>query len=911
MSKYEHLRIEKKWAEVWEKTGLYHADDNSKAQKLYHLVMYPYPSGDLHTGHWYNFAGADFRARFKRMQGYNVMSPIGFDAFGLPAENAAIKRGLNPKKWTYDNIANMTKQLKTLGAMFDWDRTVITSDPEYYKWTQWMFLYMYKKGLAYKKKVMANWCNSCNTVLANEQVVGEGVCERCETPVVQKELEQWLFKITDYAEDLLKGLENLPAGKAGIDWPERTKTMQRNWIGKSEGAEITFKIKDADKNIKVFTTRPDTIFGATFMVLAPENPLVAEITTAKQKNEVKKYAEKSSRKTELQRLEEGKTKSGIFTGAYAINPANGKEIPIWTSDYVLMSYGHGAIMAVPAHDERDYDFAVKYKLPIIKVVDSKDTFVCTITKSLDKQFYKTVGAFAKVVVGNGTWDGLTLIYTDKVDEVLAEAQKHFVGNLWYIHSEGKVKKILFHSKDTNKIFDYGTEKGYQEAIAYGKKLGIPDEQLDFTAAYAAFAGDGPHINSDYLNGLDNQKAKEKAIAELAKKKAAEKAVNYKLRDWLISRQRYWGAPIPVVYCDKCGEVPVPEKDLPVLLPDEVEFKPTGESPLKLDPKFVNTKCPKCGGPAKRETDTMDTFVCSSWYYFRYTDPKNDKEFAAKDKIKKWLPVDMYVGGAEHSVLHLLYSRFFTRALKDGGYCDFDEPFTALRHQGMILGPNGLKMSKSKGNVVDPDVLVRDVGADSVRLYMGFMGPYDQGGPWNPKGLNGVRRFLDRVWKLYDMKIEDREPDLAETRLLNKTIKKVGEDIEEFHFNTAISTLMVLVNSLTKNQTQSNRSLGLLALMLAPFAPFVAEELWEKLGNVESIHKEPWPAYDKKYLVEDLITIVVQINGKVRANLELNKNSTQKDVESEALKNANVIKFLGGKKPKKVIYVPGKILNIVI
>lgn len=950
MSNYDHKKIEQKWTNVWEKTQIYRANDASKDNKLYHLVMYPYPSGDLHTGHWYNFAGADFRARFKKMQGYNVMSPIGFDSFGLPAENAAIKRGINPKKWTYDNISKMTEQLKTLGAMFDWKRTVITSDPDYYRWTQWMFLYMYKKGLAYRKKVTANWCTSCNTVLANEQVIGEGVCERCENPVIQKELEQWLFKITDYAEDLLSGLEK-------IDWPNRTKTMQRNWIGKSVGAEITFKIADVQrlktKDIKVFTTRPDTIFGATFMVLAPEHELVKELIGAKNKElsiknlkEIQKYLKKVAGKTELQRLEEGKDKEGVFSGVYAINPANGKEIPIWISDYVLMSYGHGAIMAVPAHDERDHDFAKKYKLPIIEVVapytvynpnPKKETeereVVVSIVYNPKNDTYLCLDWLKtgwKSFVSGGS-DGEDLLKAAKREVLEETGYKHIklikqfehslFEEFYRPHKDSNViaqyRYFLFELENEDKV-EIPNKEQEQHKPVWIKKEKVKDflniEHLKdlweniLNNKDIIFTNAGVLVNSGKYNGLSSDEAKEKIVADLGKE--AKKTINYKLRDWLISRQRYWGAPIPIVYCPKCGQQPIPETDLPVLLPDKVEFKPTGESPLKLDEAFVNTNCPKCGGAANRETDTMDTFVCSSWYYFRYTDPINKKEFASKEKIKKWLPVDIYVGGAEHSVLHLLYSRFFTRALKDGGYCDFDEPFSSLRHQGMILGPNGLKMSKSKGNVVDPDELVCDVGADAVRLYMGFMGPYDQGGPWNPKGLAGVRRFLERVWKLYD-KYEDSEPNLAETRLLNKTIKKVGEDIEEFKFNTAISALMILVNELGKNKTQNKRTLGILALMLSPFAPFMAEELWEKLGETESVHLAPWPSYDKKYIEEDICTIVIQVNGKVRANIEMSKSSTQKQVEAEALKNENVKKFIGNIKPKKIIYIPGKILNIVI
>ena len=809
MQKYNHQQIEKKWQEIWEQTKIYHASDTDKREKLYHLVMFPYPSGDLHLGHWYNYAGADFRARYKRMKGYNVMSPIGFDAFGLPAENAAIKNKTHPKEWTYKNIERMRTQLKTIGTVFDWEREVVTCDPDYYKWTQWMFLFMYKNGLAYKKKQVANWCPSCNTVLANEQVVGEGVCERCKTTVEQRELDQWMFKITDYADELIDGLEK-------IDWPEKTKTMQRNWVGRSEGAEVKFEISPKSKlitknpkPIEVFTTRPDTLFGATFMVLAPEHQLVAELlastkSQAPNYKEIEAYVEKAKKKTELQRMEEGKNKTGVFSGLYAVNPVNGKEIPIWISDYVLMSYGHGAIMAVPAHDERDWDFAKKYKLPIIEVLKGGDV----------------------------------------------------------------------------------TKEAYTE--------------------------DGTHVNSEYLDGLNKEEAITKVIETLSKDKKAKKTINYRLRDWIISRQRYWGAPIPMIFCDKCGEVPVPEQDLPVVLPDNVEFRPTGESPLKTSDSFVNAACPKCGGPAKRETDTMDTFLCSSWYYFRYLDNTNDKEFCDKDKLKKWMPVDMYIGGAEHSVLHLLYSRFFTKALRDHGeQVNFDEPFSALRHQGTILGEDGQKMSKSIGNVVNPDEEVSRVGGDAVRLFMGFMGPYDQGGPWNPNGVTGCKRFLDKVWALANGKLSEIDPGVIEAKLLNKAIKKVGEDLEDFKFNTAISTLMVLTNELSSLDEPSKRSVELLLLLLAPFAPHLAEELWEKLGNKGSIHVQVWPEYDQKLTEDEIVTIVVQVNGKVRANIEMNKNCTQDLAEKTALADENVKKFIEGQKPKKIIYIQDKILNIVV
>jgi leucyl-tRNA synthetase len=798
MNAYNHKKIDKKWQDIWDATGIYTTPDKSKKKKFYSLVMYPYPSGDLHLGHWYNFSGGDIYARLKRMQGYNVLAPMGFDSFGLPAENAAIKNNIHPKVWTEGNIKKMIEQLKMMGGCYDWSRLVVTSDPEYYRWTQWMFLYMYKKGLAYRKKQIANWCTSCNTVLANEQVVN-GKCERCEAQVVQKDLDQWLLSITKYADDLLSGDKDL-------DWPQRTIEMQKNWIGRSEGAEVLFKTTDAsgkNHDLWVFTTRPDTLFGATFMVLAPEHPLVADLTTKAQEKEVDVYVAKTQKKTELERLEGVRTKTGVFTGSYAINPANGEKIPIWISDYVLLSYGHGAIMAVPAHDERDWDFAKKFKLPIIEVLAGGDM-----------------------------------------------------------------------------------ESG-------------------------PYLEDGKHINSKYLDGLGKKEAIAKITSELSKKKLAKKAVNYKMRDWLVSRQRYWGAPIPIIHCKKCGEVPVPEKELPVLLPDDIEFRPTGESPLKYHNGFKNVKCPKCGGDAERETDTLDTFMCSSWYYYRYLDPKNDKEFCAKDKMKIWMPVDSYIGGPEHAVLHLLYSRFFARALYDGGYSNVKEPFAKLRHQGMIVGEDGQKMSKSKGNVVDPDKEVEKHGADTVRMYLAFMGPFDQGGPWNPNGMMGITRFLEKVWKLYELPFDDNEPDVYEETQVNRAIKKVGDDIEDLKFNTAISALMVLVNELGKNKVQHKRSLELLLLLLAPFAPHLTEELWEKLGNRESVHVTSWPEYDPKMIEDDLCTIVVQINGKVRANIEMNKNSTQKQAEEAAIKNPHIQKYLAGAKPKKIIFVPGRILNLVI
>ncbi|MEK7198270.1 MAG: leucine--tRNA ligase, partial [Patescibacteria group bacterium] len=674
IEKYNASKIEQKWQKIWEKNKLYKTKDKVAGKKnFYHLVMFPYPSGDLHAGHWFNFAPPDVYARFKKMRGLNVLSPMGFDAFGLPAENAAIKNKIHPRVWTYQNIAKMRRQLKSMGNIYDFSREVITADPNYYKWTQWCFLKMFENGLAYKKKILANWCPKDQVVLANEQVI-DGKCWRHpDTLVIQKEIDQWMFKITDYAEDLLNGLEKL-------DWPERTKLMQKNWIGKSKGTIVQFKILNTKYQIPVFTTRPDTLFGATYLVLSPEYPLIESITTKEQKENVRHYITNSHLKTELERTSLGKEKTGVFTGSFAINPVNDEKIPVWISDYVLMNYGTGAIMAVPAHDERDFEFAKKFNLPIRIVIDP--------------------------------------------------------GRSW------------------------SEDKPYTEG--------------------------GLLVNSGEFTGLRDSEARKKITKWLESKGLGDFRIQYKMRDWIISRQRYWGTPIPIIYCEKCGQVPVPENKLPVKLPPLKNFKPVaglpaqagGKSPLARVKGFVNTKCPKCKSKATRETDTMDTFVDSSWYFLRYVDPKNSKQFTSKEKLKSWLPVDMYVGGAEHSVLHLLYSRFFVKALKNLGYLNFDEPFSALRHQGIILGSDGQKMSKSRENVVDPDELVKVYGADAVRIYLCFMGEYSQGGPWNPKGILGVKRFLDRIWSYYNKndKTWAGKHNADFQRLLHQTIKKVGEDI---------------------------------------------------------------------------------------------------------------------------------------
>ena len=815
---YDAQKIEKKWREHWEKTKLYKTKDSVKGNKnFYHLVMFPYPSGDLHIGHWYNFAPADVYARLKRMQGFNVLSPIGFDAFGLPAENAAIKNKIHPKIWTYKNIEKMRRQLKSMGNVYDFSREVITADPEYYKWTQWMFLKMYEAGLAYRKKALANWCPKDQAILANEQVI-DGKCWRHpDTLVIQKEIDQWMFKITDYAEDLINDLEKL-------NWPERTKLMQKNWVGKSKGATVQFSAKGGSASggkitnyvIPVFTTRPDTLFGATYLVLSPEHPLVEKITYKEQKEKVRHYIANAHLKTKLERTSLEKEKTGVFTGSFAVNPANNEKIPIWVSDYILMDYGTGAIMAVPAHDERDFEFAKKFNLSIIKVI--------------------------------------------------------------------------------NPGRDWPENKPYTEG--------------------------GLMVNSGEFTGLESAEGRKKITEWLKKRELGDFSTQYKLRDWIISRQRYWGAPIPIVYCKKCGIVPVPESKLPIKLPPLKNFKPVagGKSPLARVKNFLNTKCLKCSGKAMRETDTMDTFVDSSWYYLAYVmrGISNLKFPISKyqEAFKSWLPVNMYIGGAEHTVLHLLYSRFFIKALKKMGYFEFGEPFMSLRHQGIILGADGQKMSKSRGNVIDPDELVKKYGTDTVRMYLCFMSEYSQGGPWNSKGILGIKRFLDRIYaKFLSLRDISRRETILKTddnfqRLLHQTINKVGDDIDNFRFNTAISALMILFNAIEKI-TISRKTVEVFLKLLSPFAPHFTEELWSVLGNRKSVHIEVWPEYDAKLIEEEEYELIIQINGKMRDKIRIPKNLERPEIEKLVLKREVVVKHIGSAQIKKIIFVPQRLANIVI
>lgn len=803
-------QVESKWQKIWADTGLYKFNRDRVDKKWYVLEMFSYPSGaKLHAGHWYNYGPADSYARFKRMQGYEVFQPMGFDAFGLPAENYAIKTGIHPHDSTMKNIATMEEQLKKIGAMYDWDYEVCTCLPEYYKWTQWLFLQLYKHGLAYRKAAPVNWCPSCNTVLANEQVI-QGECERCGSTVVRKNLTQWFFKITDYADELLEGLDKL-------DWPEKTKLMQKNWIGKSYGGEIEFAVKGREEKFRVFTTRADTAFGVTYVVLAPENPLVDVITTPECKAAVEEYKYNASKVTEIDRLASNREKTGVMTGAYAINPVNGREVPILVADYVLASYGTGAVMGVAAHDERDYVFAKKLGLPIERVVKSAD----------------------------GSPDGLP--YTD-----------------------------------------YGVM-----------------------------------VNSGEFDGMSSEEGKIAVIKKLEKEGKGALKTNYRLRDWLVSRQRYWGAPIPMIHCEHCGVVPVPEEDLPVRLPYNVDFTPDGVSPLAKCEEFMNVKCPVCGRPARRDPDTLDTFVCSSWYYLRYPDNKNDKEVFDRKWIDKMLPVDKYIGGAEHACMHLLYARFFTKALRDMGYLDFDEPFLSLVHQGTILGSDGNKMSKSRGNVVSPDDSIAKYGADVFRVYLMFGFSYVEGGPWNENGLDSIGRFFDRVEravkKCYEVEFEDRAPEKAEKELnyvRNATIKAVSADIETFSFNTALARIMEFVNAIYAYDAAVSKKSALfkdcvkdLVLLLAPFAPHFSEELWEMLGQPYSVFNQRYPVADEKALVRDEVELAVQVNSKLRARITVPAGAERGEIESAAREAVKA--QLGGAEPKKIIIVPGRLVNLIV
>lgn len=816
MKRYNPKEIEPKWQKVWEDQKIYQASDDGGKPKRYVLEYFPYPSGSaMHVGHVRNYTIGDVVSRFMRMQGNNVLHPMGWDAFGLPAENYAIKTGVSPRKAVDENTAKFKRQLMQMGFSYDWSREIDSTDPNYYKWTQWFFLLLLKRGLAYQHESLQWWCPVDKTVLANEQVEA-GKCWRCGSEVEKKSLKQWFFKITDYADRLLDGLDDL-------NWSEGIKSMQRNWIGRSKGALIKFQVaSDKAQELEVFTTRPDTLFGATFMVVAPEHPLVSTLTIESLKSKVQSYAKTSQAKSDIERQDTDREKTGVFTGAYAINPVNGEKIPIWIADYVLAGYGTGAIMAVPAHDNRDYEFAQKFDLTVTEVIEKP--------------------------------------------------------------------------------------KGFE----------------------GCYTGEGLMKNSGNYNGKPSQEAREKMVEDLVQHKVAEEKVNYKIRDWLISRQRYWGAPIPVIHCPKDGAVPVGEDQLPVVLPELESFEPSGDgrSPLANVPEFVNTVCPKCGGPAERETDTMDGFACSSWYFLRFADPQNAKQAFDPEKAKFWLPVDDYIGGAEHAVMHLLYARFWTKVMYDEGLLNFQEPFTTLRNHGMILAPDGQKMSKSKGNTIEPDSIIEQgYGADSIRIMELFIGPWNQSANWSVEGMGGSFRFLQRVWTLtqeYLASVDskqlaaDRQNDEL-MRVTHKAIASVSGDLHEMGFNTAIATLMETVNQMYKlkasNGFADNKTwqfaLTTLTQLIAPFAPHISEELWQSLGNVGSVHTSTWPMHDEKYLVSDIMNIVVQVNGKLRGEVQVPAGSPLETVVATAKADQKVAGYLKEQQIKKTIYVPKKLVNFVI
>jgi len=809
---YEPTEVEAKWQRRWESDGLYNSDVDAERPKHYALTMLPYPSGDFHIGHWYAMAPPDARARYMRLKGYNVLFPMGFDAFGLPAENAAIQRGVHPRKWTYSNIERMRGQFKRMGTMIDWRREAISADREYYRWTQWFFLKLLENDLAYRNRAAVDWCPSCNTTLAREQVWGDDRrCERCQTPVVRKELEQWFFRTTRFADELLDFSQ--------IDWPERVQLLEKNWIGRSEGADVVFHTESGDP-LEVFTTRPDTLWGATFMVLAPEHPLVAKLTTQDQERAVEEYTAQAERQTDIQREAADRPKTGVFTGAYAINPVTDERIPIWIADYVLMTYGTGAIMAVPAHDQRDFEFARQFDLEVRPVIQAS---------------------------GEDVPDG---------DELMA-----------------------------------------------------------------ATTHQGTMVNSGPLTGTPADEAVAAAIDFVEEKGTGRGAIRYRLRDWLISRQRYWGAPIPVVYCDGCGVVPVPESELPVTLPDDVEWTPTGESPLKLHPTWRHTSCPECGAPAERETDTMDTFMCSSWYHLRYLSPHYDAGPFDPEEYAYWMPVDSYTGGIEHATMHLIYTRFFHKACHDMGIVGGTEPMLQLRNQGIVLGEDSEKMSKSRGNVVSPDDLVERYGADTVRSYMMFFARWEQGGPWNSRGIEGTWRWLKKVWTLM---LEPTEESTAEPgverrlrRKVHQTLRQVGEDFETYEFNTIVAALMELSNEMHQARAEGaagsdawDEACDIYLRMLAPIAPHIAEELWERLGKDYSVHTSTWPQVDAAAAAEDEVTLVVQVNGKVRDRLVVPVDIADETAREMALASEGALRFTDGKTVRKVIVVPGRLVNIV-
>jgi leucyl-tRNA synthetase len=916
---YNPAEIESKWQAQWESDGLYHADIEPSRPKHYALTMLPYPSGDLHIGHWYAMTPSDARARFMRMKGYNVLFPMGFDAFGLPAENAAIKHRIHPKEWTYANITRMRTQLMSMGAMFDWRREAVSADPEYYRWSQWYFTQLFKHNLAYRKMSPVDWCPNCNTTLAREQVWGDDRhCERCGTPVVRKNLEQWFFRTTNYAEELLDFSQ--------MDWPERVQTLQTNWIGRSEGAAVIFQTEQGD-SLEVYTTRPDTLWGATFMVLAPEHSLVRRITSPGQQREVEAYILQAGRQTDIQREAIDKEKTGVFTGGYAINPVNGQRIPIWIADYVLMTYGTGAIMAVPAHDERDFQFAVNFGLPILPVIDRPDQ----LTKSyappgtMGSGFPEALrGEDIPFIEDNGHI--YISIPADKIQTYIQLAQEYVQSKAWnevigtswfFIFEDGVLEWNSTESERT--ILDRC--KQLEPNVSEKRTLMEMLWSCEFYREALFHDAYGTMIHSGVFSGTTGEIAKRQVIHWLEEQGFGRGSVNYRLRDWLISRQRYWGAPIPMVYCPEHGAVPVPDEQLPVLLPDDVEWLPTGESPLKLHPTWKKTSCPICGSPAERETDTMDTFMCSSWYHLRYLSPTFDRGPFNPAEYDYWMPVDTYTGGIEHATMHLIYTRFFHKAGRDMGIMKGPEPMQQLRNQGIILGEDSEKMSKSRGNVISPDDLVRRYGADTIRAYLMFFARWDMGAPWNSSGIEGTARWLRRTWALFTEAGGSGNAD-AKTlrdfrRKLHQTLRRVTHDFETFEFNTIVSSLMELMNEMYKARERGvygtvewAEATDIYLRMLAPVSPHISEELWAAIGKPYSIHTQSWPSVDEEAAAEEMITLVVQVNGKLRDRITVPVGISEADAKMTALASEAVQKLLEGIPPRKVIVVLGKLVNIV-
>ncbi|HSX07659.1 MAG TPA: leucine--tRNA ligase [Candidatus Saccharimonadales bacterium] len=957
MKRYNPKEIEPKWQKQWAESNIYQASEDASKPKRYILEYFPYPSGSsMHVGHVRNYAIGDALARYARQRGYNVLHPMGWDAFGLPAENYAIKTGISPKQAIVENTGKFKQQLTQMGFSYDWSREFASSDPEYYRWTQWFFLLLHKRGLAYRQESLQWWCPVDKTVLANEQVEA-GRCWRCGSEVEKKALKQWFFKITEYADRLEKDLDD-------VNWSDSIKSMQRNWIGRSKGAEINFVVDGVEQPVTVFTTRPDTIYGATFLVLAPEHPLVSRIVKPEHRAQVENYLAKTRSKSDIERQETNREKTGVFTGAYVVNPANDQKIPVWVADYVLAGYGTGAIMAVPAHDERDYEFAKKFELPVVPVLSP--VFNEYLPKAVDRPSAIVVcrdpetdtycvldwrGKFKPGWPGGGINEGESIEqgaarefreetgYTDfTIDQQLPAATSTYYTDA-YEPLQRSIRHIFtatLHSRKQEPIDRDDYEKDAYDIMWLTKEEVLARLEDGWKAA-AEFAfglpihiGEGVMINSGPYDNAPSQEAREKIVADLADKGVAKERVNYKMRDWLISRQRYWGAPIPMIHCESCGTVPVPEDQLPVQLPEVESFEPSGDgrSPLARVPEFVNTTCPKCDGKAERETDTMDGFACSSWYFLRFADPHNTEKPFDPTKIKQWLPVDDYIGGAEHAVMHLLYARMWTKVMQDEGLIDFGEPFKTLRNHGMILAPDGQKMSKSKGNVIAPDNLIEQgYGADAIRIMELFIGPWNQVASWSVEGMGGAFRFLQRVWGLVQefnemagQQLGEQQPYERELqKVTHRTIKKVTEDLETLSFNTAVASMMEAVNDLYKVKQQDHYAntyawrfaLESLLQLLAPFAPHIAEELWGQLGHSQSIHASEWPSYDEKYLASDTMTVVVQVNGKLRAQLQVATGAAEADITAAAKENEKVQSALNGSEPKKIIYVPGKLVNFVI